>query len=218
MYSSIFTHFREPIAIAYSPTESNRPVVFGGSETNTEQQRIEHVTNGNRGQPIGDFMAPFFPSINLENTQKTHNGWSVVPPVAIQSRSDVEKSDKISALLVNKKPNETNGETVSKDSSTESAEIEAIETVTKKFDINTFRPDLQGGFRPIYRTPEAIAEQKNDAVQAYVYHSPKPNEVKTVENVDKEQKNVATEKTVTTTKSDDDDYEYDDDDEEEEEK
>lgn len=112
-------------------------------------------------------MAPFFPSVNLENTQSTRNGWSIVTPPTIQSRNDVENNDKISALLVNQKTNDTNSDNRG-DGSTEIS----IETTTKRFDINSFQPELQGGFRPIFKSPEVIAaKKKSDSIEALVQES-----------------------------------------------
>lgn len=120
-------------------------------------------------------MAPFFPSVNLENTKSTRNGWSIVTPPTIQSRNDVENNDKISALLLNKNLNETKSENRT-DESTETH----IETTTRKFDINNFQPELQGGFRPIFTSPEAsvvpVAEKKSDNIDALVYESKKTHD------------------------------------------
>ncbi|XP_050466681.1 uncharacterized protein LOC126859434 [Cataglyphis hispanica] len=79
-----------------------------------------------------NFMAPFFASMSAETPSK--NGWSVVvvePPAGAERRSD------------------SNGGESSKVVSSE------IETQTEKneFDADNFKPQLFGGFKPIYEFP-----------------------------------------------------------------
>lgn len=103
------------------------------------------------------FQAPFIPSINLENTQSTHNGWLIVTPPTVLSGSNTDsKSNRISASLAN-----TNVTSISRSDSGEIVESDAsVEKTTKKFDIDSFMPDFQGGFVPIYKNAPITSESK----------------------------------------------------------
>lgn len=118
-------------------------------------------------------MAPFFPSVNLENTQSTHNGWSVVTATSptLESRHDnlaeqsESKSNKISTSLTIQGTNETSSETAA-------ATNVPAESTTRTFDISNFQPELQGGFRPIYKTiemPTVKPEKSDSSIEALVY-------------------------------------------------
>lgn len=166
---SSIEHREHPIAIAYTPTESNRPQAYETpySERNTHESthRLD-VDASVAALNEQSFMAPFFPSVNLENTQSTHNGWSVVTPssAVLESRHDSlaagseAKSNKISTSLTV----QSSDEVVSSETTTNSP----VETTTRKFDINNFQPELQGGFRPIYKTSEmpTLKPDKSDSV------------------------------------------------------
>lgn len=119
------------------------------------------------------FQAPFIPSINLENTQSTHNGWSVVTPSTFFSNSNLNQPqqqalqsesknnnnniNRISASLSN-----VNGTVVQAETDNSSSESQSIEDSTKRFDIDSFKPDFQSGFKPIYKTSaEQRLEQKS---------------------------------------------------------
>lgn len=127
----------------------------------------ENIDSEHSGQ---NFDAPFFPSINLENTQSTNNGWAVVTPAAalpihpdsIESQNE-SKNSKISTSLINQSANETSKET---------SESETVaETVTNKFNVENFQPELQGGFKPIYKNIEtpAIKQDRSDNIDALIY-------------------------------------------------
>lgn len=165
-----------PIAIAYTPTESNRPQAY-----DTYSERIAHDNTQRLDVDASvaaineqSFMAPFFPSINLENTQSTHNGWSVVTPSSpvLESRNDNvaeqsdAKSNKISTSLTIQGSDEISAETSAATTTT------AVESTTRKFDISNFQPELQGGFRPIYKTigmPTVKPEKSDSSIEALVY-------------------------------------------------
>lgn len=165
-----------PIAIAYTPTESNRPETYDTyseriSHHNTHRLDVDTSIDAINEQ---SFMAPFFPSVNLENTQSTHNGWSVVTPSTpvLESRNDnvaeqsESKSNKISTSLTIQAANETSSETAS------AINAATVESTTHKFDISNFQPELQGGFRPIYKTiemPTVKPEKSDSSIEALVY-------------------------------------------------
>lgn len=100
------------------------------------------------------FQAPFIPSINLENTQSTHNGWLIVTPpsnVVSGSHSEPKGNNRISASLVN-----ANVTSISRSDSVETAEKDAsVESTTRKFDFEHFKPDFQSGFVPVYKNSGA---------------------------------------------------------------
>lgn len=134
-----------------TPTQHSTPVFVNA--VNDENQNVNQ-----------QFQAPFIPSINLENTQSTHNGWAIVTPPSVFGISKTEsKNHRISASLVN-----SNSDTISisRSDSVEIAESDAsVEKTTKKFDFDSFKPDLQGGFMPIYKTaltPIASSQEKNE--------------------------------------------------------
>lgn len=170
LHTHTHTHSDRPIAIAYSPTEPN-PSHLADVYRPTPAHHSHHSTpvfvnavpanhhNHNTNNHINDdsnlnanqqFQAPFIPSINLENTQSTHNGWLIVtPPSVVAGSSNVDsKSNRISASLVN--ANATSS--ISRSDSDETAEsVASVENTTRKFDFDNFRPDFQSGFVPIYK-------------------------------------------------------------------
>lgn len=173
-----------PIAIAYQPTEPNpshladvyRPTPAHSTPVFVNAVNDESL-NGNQ-----QFQAPFIPSLNLENTQSTHNGWSIVTPPSVpsgpQTESKNNQNHRISSSLVNANANvnaNTNGNgngnvnanstSISRSDSEETAESEQSgEITTKRFDFDNFKPDLQGGFMPIYKNNNAAsAERETEA-------------------------------------------------------
>lgn len=150
------THSDRPIAIAYSPTEPNPSHLADVYRpTPAHQAAVHHSTpvfvnvpddTANANQ---QFQAPFIPSVNLENTQSTHNGWSIVtPPTVVSGGSKIEsKGNRISASLAN-----ANVTSISRSDSAETVDVETrVESETGKFDFEHFKPDFQGGFLPIYK-------------------------------------------------------------------
>lgn len=148
------------IAIAYSPTEPNPSHLADiYRPTPAHHQAPPHApiyrppsdddSNHNANQ---QFQAPFIPSINLENTQSTHNGWSIVtPPSVLQSVKNEAKVNRISASLANS--NATSLLSISRSDSGETAEeIASVESTTRKFDFEHFKPEFQSGFMPIYKS------------------------------------------------------------------
>lgn len=138
-------------------------------------------------------MAPFIPSVNLENTQSTNNGWSVVTPSAIAHHdNDVEatelRNNKISTSLSIQNDGSGSGSASASasasgsDSGSDASETSSettnvtdaptVESTTRKFDISNFQPELQGGFRPIYKTaatPTEKPERSDSSIDALVY-------------------------------------------------
>lgn len=134
-------------------------------------------------------MAPFIPSVNLENTQSTNNGWSVVTPSAIAHHdNDVEatelRNNQISTSLSIQNDGSASasasasGSDSGSDYSATSSETTnvtdapTVESTTRKFDISNFQPELQGGFRPIFKTaatPTEKPERSDSSIDALVY-------------------------------------------------
>lgn len=146
------------IAIAYSPTEPN-PSHLADIYRPTPAHQAPHApiyrhtadddSNSNANQ---QFQAPFIPSINLENTQSTHNGWSIVtPPSILHGPKNEAKVNRISASLANS--NATSSLSISRSDSGETAEeVASVESTTRKFDFDHFKPEFQSGFMPIYKS------------------------------------------------------------------
>lgn len=144
------------IAIAYSPTEPShladiyRPTpAHQAPHPPIYRPTADDDSNSNGNQ---QFQAPFIPSINLENTQSTHNGWSIVtPPSVLHSSKNEAKVNRISASLANS--NASSLLSISRSDSGEVAEeMASAESTTKKFDFDHFKPEFQSGFMPIYKS------------------------------------------------------------------
>lgn len=140
-----------PIAIAYSPTEPSpyrragvsAPPRFSNvnlassviSEIRTDTQTEEGLSNDfdTRGQNLEkNFMAPFYPSVSLGSaTNAPPNGWNILPSTtekAVYEKNNINRADV-----------------------DEAAPIELTEiTTSKSFEMDSFQPELQGGFKPIY--------------------------------------------------------------------
>lgn len=166
---SLTLHSDRPIAIAYSPTEPN-PSHLADVYRPTPAHQAAHqvamhhstpnvfmnVPNDDSSNSNQQFQAPFIPSINLENTQSTHNGWLIVTPpsnvVSGSSNSESKGNNRISASLVN-----ANITSISRSDSDETAEKDAsVESTTRKFDFDHFKPDFQSGFVPVYKNSGAV--------------------------------------------------------------
>lgn len=148
------------IAIAYSPTEPNPSHLADIYRPTPAHRQPQHApiyrptaevddSNHNGNQ---QFQAPFIPSINLENTQSTHNGWSIVtPPSVLHSPKNEAKTNRISSSLANS--NATSLLSISRSDSGETAEeVASVESTTRKFDFEHFKPEFQSGFMPIYKS------------------------------------------------------------------
>ncbi|XP_014095805.3 mucin-2 [Bactrocera oleae] len=140
-----------PIAIAYSPTEPSpyrrvgvsEPPRFSNvnlassviSEIRTDTQTEEGLSNDfdKRGQNLEkNFMAPFYPSVSLGSaTNAPSNGWNILPSTTektIYEKNNINRADV-----------------------DETASADFTETTTaKSFEMDSFQPELQGGFKPIY--------------------------------------------------------------------
>lgn len=163
--------FRDrPIAIAYSPTEPSpshladvyRPTPAHHQVSHPPIYRSTPADDDSSNNANQQFQAPFIPSINLENTQSTHNGWSIVTPPSVLTGPKIEpKISRISASLAN--ANATSVGSISRSDSGEVAHIgdeTNIESTTRKFDFYNFRPEFQSGFLPIYKgsiAPQSLA-------------------------------------------------------------
>lgn len=169
------------LAIAYSPTEPNPSHLADVYRpTPAHQAPAMHtpvfvsVPEDSASAASQQFQAPFIPSINLENTQSTHNGWSIVtPPSVVASAAPVvsasaqieSKGNRISASLINANatapapaPNASAATSISRSDSAESIESSSsVERTTKKFDFDNFKPEFQSGFMPIYKNSIAPA-------------------------------------------------------------
>ncbi|XP_015589758.1 uncharacterized protein LOC107265149 isoform X1 [Cephus cinctus] len=132
-----------PIAYAYTPTIKASP--YPTSEIHVEDKDMDKKAVLPSQQPSSssssapspqNFMAPFMASLSAEAPSK--NGWSVVvkPGSTERNRSDTDKE-------------------------AESRDTTENETQTEKteFDPENFKPQLFGGFKPIYEFPVDDAER-----------------------------------------------------------
>ncbi|XP_055635272.1 mucin-2 [Toxorhynchites rutilus septentrionalis] len=144
-----------PIAIAYTPTESNlkykynlqnSPYYSPYGETQTEVSYLKLDEFDEFGNPAHryeqSFQAPFQASISLDPVKVTnpYEGWAVVtsPPQAlVQEQKNIDRSD--DSIYSGKNP-----------------------VTIKPFDQGSgFHPELQGGFRPIYAEDVKLSESMN---------------------------------------------------------
>lgn len=178
-FQSSHRETERPIAIAYTPTEP--------SALHKPQLAINHNDDvdefGNHYQH--NFDAPFFPSVNLEGIPTSNNGWAVVTssthaptidPYKLEKRNDI-----ISPSLMNAAHTVNNAASGSSTSSSQLEEGQNIELNTEKFNIETFKPELQSGFKPLF-TAEHVQEianhiqekssnivKKDDSIEALIY-------------------------------------------------
>lgn len=181
-----------PIAIAYSPTEPNPSHladVYRPTPAHSASPVFVNAANDESVNANQQFEAPFIPSINLENIQSTHNGWLIVTPPSVPSGSHTEsKSNRISASLVNSNSNSNSSVTsISRSDSNEAVESEtSVEGTTKKFDFDSFKPELQGGFMPIYKS--GIAQPAVTAAPAVQSRESENNETEKPKSEEKSEK------------------------------
>ncbi|XP_030369339.1 uncharacterized protein LOC115620297 [Scaptodrosophila lebanonensis] len=150
-----------PIAIAYTPTEQQpylrnvaerdqqfsnvnlaTPVIneIRNSDTQTEDDLSANFNL--RGQNFErDFMAPFYPSISVGGASDATpmnsplNSWSIVPTTTAHSVYEKNNINRADVEPVEERH-------------TEGVMVE--NTTEKSIDLDSFKPELQGGFKPIY--------------------------------------------------------------------
>lgn len=178
----LFRLTERPIAIAYTPTEPTQYYDHGDKfsianhassvipeirdETEDETDEFGNPSRGENYQQ--DFQAPFYPSVSLGNSPD-HHGWAVLSPTQnsaknkeINNRSDtnVENSDQKSDIE-------------------DEDMMEDIDVNTESFNSESFQPEFQSGFKPIYPadmkenptvTPKVTKVAKEvDSIEALVY-------------------------------------------------
>lgn len=154
-----------PIAIAYTPTEPNAYRRNGPQEQRPQNDRFEmrpdtqteQVLSNDfdvRGQNFEkDFMAPFYPSASL--------GAAVNPGSPLPSNWKIVPSASEQSLYEKNQINRADVETTEEKKAPESLSNSTDFTTEKSFELDSFQPQLQGGFRPIYPPDYAqVAEQK----------------------------------------------------------
>lgn len=180
----IFVRLTErPIAIAYTPTEPTHYYDHGdkfsianhaGSvipeirdETDDDTDEFGNPSRGENYQQ--DFQAPFYPSVSLGNTPDHRNGWAVLSPA--QNSAKNKEIDNRSDTHV-----ESNDEKLKDD---DEGMIDGMEVNTESFNSESFQPDFQSGFKPIYpadmKESSSVAPKANkvakevDSIEALVY-------------------------------------------------
>lgn len=161
-------------------------------EIRDENEDTDEFGNPSHGENYEqDFQAPFYPSVNLGNNipDKQRNGWAVVTP-AVGSGGSTSSGAAIAAALSSKEminrsdmhmvdaANQSHSGTI-----TNSSEIVNEEHTEHNFDMNSFQPDFQGGFKPIYplgggmktnrlveiAPKSAKLSHEDDSIEALVY-------------------------------------------------
>lgn len=177
-----------PIAIAYSPTEPNPYRNMGQkkyphnlpqfSNPNSASQVIPEIRDENefeadsRGQNYEkDFQAPFYPSMSLNSA--TPNGWSYEVTSSPTSESLLDKLYQKNNINRSDKGEKQNEPPV----------IEAAKAKVNE-DGESFFPELQGGFKPIY-PPGYKEEDEQSLISKKVEEASNP-ESTTIPNVEQE--------------------------------
>lgn len=154
VHEFFFRLTERPIAIAYTPTEPSHYYDHGDrfsnanhassvipeirDETDDETDEFGNPSRGENYQQ--DFQAPFYPSVSLGNSPDHRNGWAVLSPS--QNSAKNKEIDNRS---------DTNIESDGKKSDNENEDMmEDIEMHTESFNSESFKPELQSGFKPIY--------------------------------------------------------------------
>lgn len=220
---------RKPIAIAYTPTEPppNRYYNhYGGpnfvspanDKAPTESAYNHKDDKDENGYPSRgdhyeqDFQAPFFPSISIGGNQVTNSyeGWAVVTPQTSAQNS------------LNKNQINRSDEKIEQ-TQKESEFHEKLEITTKKFNLDSFQPEFEGGFKPIF------PDMKMGDVQTRHSEVREDSPTQTEKQILVDDKKITSTSTTTTTTTTekpvekkteidslealfglDDDYEYDD--------
>ncbi|XP_032679458.1 uncharacterized protein LOC116847945 [Odontomachus brunneus] len=141
-----------PIAYVYTPThaaayptrhfnDDDKDAATNIDATTTVLLPSQQPSSSSNSAPMPqNFMAPFVASISAETPSK--NGWSVVvvePPAEADKKLDNDNDD---AKLA-------------------SSEMDT-QTEKNDFDVDNFKPQLFGGFKPIYEFPTEDMERRDD--------------------------------------------------------
>lgn len=171
-----------PIAIAYTPTEPTHYYDNGDKfsianhassvipEIRDEADETDEYGNPSRGENYQqDFQAPFYPSVSLGNSPDHRNGWSV-----LTSTQNLAKNKEINNRS---DTNVENGDEKAENKDDEM--IDGMDVNTESFNAESFQPEFQSGFKPIYPadvkespavTPKAVKAAKEvDSIEALVY-------------------------------------------------
>ncbi|XP_062122316.1 uncharacterized protein LOC133836049 [Drosophila sulfurigaster albostrigata] len=140
-----------PIAIAYTPTEPNvaayrRPQeAHPAAETQTEQVLSNDFDlRGHNYEK--NFMAPFYPSASLGGAPNlgspTPSNWKIVGGSTGAADPSIYEKNSINRADVDQSPEEKK--------EVQEASNSTDFTTEKHFELDSFQPQLQGGFKPIY--------------------------------------------------------------------
>lgn len=175
-----------PIAIAYTPTEPTHYYDHGDKfsianhassvipeirdETDDETDEFGNPSRGENYQQ--DFQAPFYPSVSLGNSPDHRNGWAVLTPPTQNTAKNKESINR-SDTNVENNDEKSNGHEESEDM------MDDVDVNTESFNSESFQPDFQSGFKPIYPadmkedasvTPKTAKSAKEvDSIEALVY-------------------------------------------------
>ncbi|XP_053659408.1 uncharacterized protein LOC128708455 [Anopheles marshallii] len=151
---------------------------YGETQTEVSYLKIDDVDEfGNPSRRYEQsFQAPFQASMSLDPVKVTnpYEGWAVVTSspqaLKLQQQQTVSKPEPAPVRQYNS-PNTIDrsdvGDTTSTGTGDDSADrtasapVTASSASTTTFDPNSFQPELQGGFRPIYGADVKLSEQLN---------------------------------------------------------
>ncbi|XP_012059348.1 PREDICTED: uncharacterized protein LOC105622542 [Atta cephalotes] len=152
LISTTSTSTSTPIAYVYTPTYAPHPAHLNkGFDVDddaaasidakqTELLPSQQPSSSSSSAPAPqNFMAPFVASMSAETPSK--NGWSVVePPAGVEKKSDSDSAEEKLADSENDTQTERN-----------------------EFDADNFKPQLFGGFKPLYEFPTEDVERHDVA-------------------------------------------------------
>ncbi|KYN17912.1 PREDICTED: uncharacterized protein LOC108762932 [Trachymyrmex cornetzi] len=154
LMSSASTSTSTPIAYVYTPTHAPYPAHLdkeldvdddAAASIDAKQTELlpsQQPSSSSSSAPAPqNFMAPFVASMSAETPSK--NGWSVVvvePPAGAEKKSDSDSDEE--------KPADSEND---------------MQTERNEFDADNFKPQLFGGFKPLYEFPSEDVERQDVA-------------------------------------------------------
>lgn len=136
-------------------------------ETADETDEFGNPSRGENYQQ--DFQAPFYPSVSLGNSPDHRNGWAVLSPTQNSAKNkEIDNRSDTNVGSDDKKSDDDDGDMMAD-----------VEVNTESFNSESFQPEFQSGFKPIYPadmkenpsvTPKMTKLAKEvDSIEALVY-------------------------------------------------
>lgn len=163
-----------PIAYVYTPTDHRRrvsPEYLEGEPLQLEDVTRDEISrrqdllekpillpsqqassSSNSAPSPQNFMAPFVASLNAEEAP-SQNGWSVVSSYPANN-STMDHNKNVTSNQMNNEDEESNEDTIPL--ATTATPSTPFMDKNHEFDPDNFKPQLFGGFKPIYEFPAAM--------------------------------------------------------------